>query len=38
LDLPVTNFSSGVVVICEFLMTGRTPEEWNEMFPPEDEE
>jgi hypothetical protein len=20
----------------EFLMTGCTPEEWNEMFPPED--
>jgi len=27
-----------VIVICEFLMTGCTPEEWNEMFPPEDEE
>lgn len=22
----------------EFLLTGSTPEEWNEAFPPEDEE
>ena len=37
LDLPVNKLLVGVVVICEFRMTGSTPE-GNEMFQVEDEE